>query len=44
MVQKTSTFKRQRAADTARWPARLRRGAAVYPVEIDAATFDLMEQ
>jgi hypothetical protein len=39
-----SAFRRRRAADTARWRERLRRGAAVYPVEIDATTFDLMER
>jgi hypothetical protein len=44
MVEKTPAFRRRRVNDTARWRARLRRGAAVYPVEIDAATFDLMEQ
>jgi hypothetical protein len=32
-----------RAADTARWRERLHRGAAVYPVEVDGTTFDLME-
>jgi hypothetical protein len=44
MVEKTAAFRQRRANDTARWRARLRRGAAVYPVEIDAATFDLMER
>jgi hypothetical protein len=44
MVEKTPAFRHRRAADTARWRERLRRGAAVYPVEVDAATFDLMER
>ena len=44
MVEKTPAFRRRRANDTARWRARVRRGRAVYPLEIDAATFDLMEQ
>jgi hypothetical protein len=39
-----NTFRQRRAADTARWRERLRRGAAVYPVEIDEMTFDLMER
>src|SRR5262249_3004327 len=41
---RTPGFKQRRAAETARWRDRLRRGAAVYPVEIDATTFDLMER
>jgi len=44
MVEKTAAFKQRRAADTARWRERLHRGAAVYPVEIDGTTFDLMER
>jgi hypothetical protein len=44
MVEKTPAFRRRRANDTKRWRARVRRGRAVYPLEIDAATFDLMEQ
>jgi hypothetical protein len=44
MVEKTAAFRQRRAADTARWPERLHRGAAVYPVEIDGTTFDLMER
>ena len=43
MVKKTVAFRR-RAADTARWRERLQRGMAVYPVEIDGTTFDLMER
>ena len=42
MVEKTVAFKQRRAAHTARWRERLRRGAAVYPVEVDGTTFDLM--
>jgi hypothetical protein len=44
MVEKTSAFRQRRAADTARWRERLQRGAAVYPVEVDGTTFDLMER
>jgi hypothetical protein len=44
MVDKTPAFRRRRANDTARWRARLRRGAAVYPVEIDGGVYDLMER
>ena len=33
-----------RAADTARWRERLHGGAAVYPIEVDGPTFDLMER
>jgi hypothetical protein len=43
MVENPPAFSR-RANDTARWRDRLRRGAAVYPVEISGATFDLMER
>jgi hypothetical protein len=44
MVKKTVAFRQRRAADTARWRERLQRGAAVYPVEVDGLTFDLMER
>ena len=44
MVEKTAAFRQRRAADTARWRERLQRGAAVYPVEVDGTTFDLMER
>ena len=44
MVEKSAAFRRRRAADTARWRERLHRGAAVYPVEVDGLTFDLMER
>jgi hypothetical protein len=44
MVEKTALFRQRRAHDTRRWRARLSRGAAVYPVEVDATTFDLMER
>jgi hypothetical protein len=43
MVEKTAAFKQRRAADTAHWRERLRRGACVLPVEADGTTFDLME-
>jgi hypothetical protein len=44
MVEKTAARRQRRAADTARWRERLRRGAAVYPVEVDCTIFDLMER
>ena len=44
MVEKTAAFKQRRAADTARRRERLQRGTAVYPVEVDGTTFDLMER
>ena len=44
MVKKTAAIRQRRAADTARWRERLHRGAAVYPVEVDGTTFDLMER
>jgi hypothetical protein len=37
-------FRQRRAADTARWRDRLRRGAAVYPIEIDDQIFQMMER
>ena len=42
--RETAAFRQRRAADTARWRERLHRGAAVYPVEVDGTTFDLMER
>jgi hypothetical protein len=44
MVEKTAAERQRRAEHTRRWRERLRRGAAVYPVEVDGATFDLMER
>ena len=44
LVEKTAARRQRRAADTARWRERLNRGAAVYPVEVDGTTFDLMER
>src|SRR5262245_12541367 len=44
MVEKTAIFRQRRAADTARWRKRLRRGAAAYPVEVDGTAYDLMER
>lgn len=44
VVENASAFRRRRAVDTARWRERVRHGKAVYPVEIDGATFDLMER
>jgi hypothetical protein len=42
MVEKTAAFKQRRVADTQAWRARQKRGAAVYPVEVDGEVFDLM--
>jgi hypothetical protein len=44
MVKKTAAFRQRRVADTQAWRARQKRGAAVYPVEVDGTTFDLMER
>jgi len=44
MVEKTAAFRKQRVADTQAWRARRKRGAAVYQVEVDGMTFDLMER
>ena len=44
MVEKTAAFRQRRAADTARCRERLERGAAVYPVEVEGTTFDLMKR
>lgn len=44
MVEKTVARRQRRAEDTRRWRERLHRGAAVYPVEVDGTTFDLMER
>ena len=43
-VEKTDAVRQRRAEDTRRWRARLHRGAAIYPVEVDGTTFDLMER
>ena len=42
MVEKTAAFRQRRVADTQAWRARQKRGAAVYPVEVDGEVFDLM--
>ena len=44
MAKKTAAFRQRRAADTARWRERLKRGTAVYPVEVDGQLFDLMQK
>jgi len=44
MAEKSAAFRRRRVADTQAWRARQKRGAAVYPVEVDSTTFDLMER
>src|SRR5262245_7687806 len=43
MARKSASVRRQRARYQA-WRARQKRGAAVYPVEVDSTTFDLMER
>jgi hypothetical protein len=42
--RETVTFRHRRAGDTARWRERVRCGEAVYPVEVDETTFQLMER
>ena len=44
MGTKTAAQRRRRVADTQAWRARQKRGAAVYPVEVDGTTFDPMER
>ena len=44
MLKKTLAFRQRRATDTARWRERIQRGAAVYSVEVDGTTFDLLER
>jgi hypothetical protein len=44
MGKKTATFRQRRAEDTRRWRERLKRGAAIYPVEVDGQLFDLIER
>ena len=43
MSGKTAAQRRHRVQDTLAWRARRKRGAAVYPVELDGTTFDPME-
>jgi hypothetical protein len=43
-VEKIDAVRQKRAEHTRRWGERLHRGAAVYPVEVDGTTFDLMER
>ena len=43
-MARSSAAKRLRVADTQAWRARQKRGAAVYPVEVDGELFDLMER
>jgi hypothetical protein len=43
-MAKSAAFRRRRVADTKAWRARQKRGAAVYPVEVDGTTFDPMER
>jgi hypothetical protein len=43
-ASKRARHRERRAEDTRRWRERLQRGAAVYPVEVDGTTFDLMER
>jgi hypothetical protein len=44
MGAKSAAQRRRAAAATRRWRERVNRRAAVYSVEIDAETFDLMER
>ena len=44
MGSKTAAQRRRRVQDTLAWRARQKRGAAVYPVEVDGATFDPVER
>src|SRR6516162_9592356 len=41
-MPRSAAFRHRRVADTQAWRARQRRGAAVYPVEVDGRIFDLM--
>jgi hypothetical protein len=41
---RSAVYRRRRVADTQAWRARQKRGAAVYPIEIDGPTFDPMER
>ena len=43
-TDKSAVYRRRRVADTQAWRARQKRGAAVYPIEIDGTTFDPMER
>ena len=43
-MARSEAARRRRADDTRRCRKRLHRGVAVYPVEVDGATFDLMER
>jgi hypothetical protein len=42
--QRRVARRRQACDRTRRWRERLQRGAAVYPIEVDGTTFDLMER
>jgi hypothetical protein len=44
MAEKTDAARKRRVAATQAWRARQKRGAAVYPVEVDGTTFDLLER
>ena len=41
---RSAAAKQRRVADTQNWRARRKRGAAVYPIEIDGTTSDPMER
>ena len=41
---RSAAVRKRRVADTQAWRARRKRGAAVYPVEVDGQIFDLMER
>jgi hypothetical protein len=42
-MAKTAVQRHQRVVDTQAWRARQKRGAAVYPIEVDGELFDLMK-
>jgi hypothetical protein len=41
---RSAAARKRRVADTQAWRARQKRGAAVYPAEVDGTTFDLLER
>jgi len=43
-MAKTATQRHRRVAHTQAWRARQKRGAAIYPVEVDGTTFNLLER
>jgi len=43
-MARSAAARKRRVADTQAWRARQKRGAAVYPVEVDGELFNLMER